>query len=63
MKYKEVAETLDISLKAVENQLLIAMKRIKTVVVAYDENQTQTSNFTRRMLSVFFIATTALSCI
>lgn len=63
MKYKEVAETLDISLKAVENQLLIAMKRIKTVVVAFDENQTQTSNFRRRMLSVFFIATTASSCI
>ena len=28
LKYQEVAETLDVSLKAVENQMLIAMKRL-----------------------------------
>ena len=32
LKYREVAEALNISLKAVENQMLIAMKRIRTIL-------------------------------
>jgi RNA polymerase sigma-70 factor (family 1) len=52
MKYKEVAEALDISLKAVENQLLIAMKRVRNVVVDYDENQTQNRQRGRNILSL-----------
>lgn len=35
LKYREVAEALDISVKAVENQLLIAMKRIRSVLKIY----------------------------
>lgn len=52
MKYKEVAEALDISLKAVENQLLIAMKRIRNVVVDYDESQIQIRQRGRNILSL-----------
>jgi len=35
LKYKEVAEALDISLKAIENQMLIAMKRIRSVLEVF----------------------------
>lgn len=38
LKYKEVAESLNISKKAVENQLLIAMKRIRVVLEKYMGN-------------------------
>ena len=41
LKYKEVAETLDISLKAVENQLSIAMKRIKPVLETYVQGKSR----------------------
>ena len=41
IKYKEVAETLDISLKAVENQMLIAMKRIRSVLEVYQKEKSQ----------------------
>ena len=37
LKYKEVAVALDISLKAIENQMLIAMKRIRTVLEVYEK--------------------------
>ena len=32
LKYRQVAEALNISLKAVENQMLIAMKRIRSIL-------------------------------
>lgn len=32
LKYRQVAEALDISLKAVENQMLIAMRRIRSIL-------------------------------
>ena len=54
MKYTEVADALDISLKAVENQLLIAMKRIKNVVVSYDECQSHSRQQGRSILSLLF---------
>ena len=41
LKYKEVAETLDISLKSVENQMLIAMKRIRSVLETYAKEKPQ----------------------
>ncbi len=51
LKYKEVAETLDISLKAVENQMLIAMKRIRSVLEAYVDEKPRKSIFNK--LSIF----------
>ncbi len=47
LKYKEVAETLDISIKAVENQLLIAMKRIRSVLKVYMESTSKRKQFNR----------------
>lgn len=52
LKYKEVAETLDISLKAVENQMLIAMKRIRTVLEVYVKEKPKKRPFNR--LANFF---------
>ena len=45
LKYKEVAETLDISTKAVENQMLIAMKRIRSVLEVYVKGKPQKRSF------------------
>ena len=60
LKYREVADALDISLKAVENQLLIAMKRVRNVVVDYDENQTQNRQRGRNILSLTTLFSTLL---
>jgi len=56
LKYKEVAETLNISQKAVENQLLIAMKRIRVVLEKYMENPPKRKPF--KQLEILFIGTT-----
>jgi len=62
LKYKEVADALDISLKAVENQLLIAMKRIRKVVIDYSDNASQSQPRTgaRLGLSMMFLAIASL---
>lgn len=46
LKYKDVADTLDISLKAVENQLLIALKRIRqALLTTYQHSAEQKTVF------------------
>lgn len=52
LKYREVAETLSISNKAVENQLLIAMKRIRLVLGKYMQNSPKRNHFER--LNILF---------
>jgi RNA polymerase sigma-70 factor (ECF subfamily) len=37
LKYREVAELLNISQKGIENQMLIAMKRIRSVFEKYTD--------------------------
>lgn len=53
MKYKEVAQTLNISLKAIENQLSIASKRIRTSLELYI-NEKPTKNTSFRGLNMLF---------
>lgn len=55
LKYKEVAETLNISNKAVENQLLIAMKRIRLVLKKYMENSPERKLFNRMNILLIVI--------
>jgi len=45
LKYKEVASTLNISDKAVENQMLIAMKRIRLILEVYNSNKLKKRNY------------------
>jgi RNA polymerase sigma-70 factor (ECF subfamily) len=60
LKYKEVADTLGISLKAVENQLLIAMKRIRKVVTDYSENASQNRTAAKLSLPIIFLTISGL---
>jgi len=59
LKYREVAETLSISNKAVENQLLIAMKRIRIVLGRYMKSPSKRTLFNRFntliIASTFFV--------
>ena len=45
LKYKEVAETLDVSLKAIDNQMLIAMKRMRLVMEDYVKDKPNKRKF------------------
>lgn len=44
LKYKEVAATLDISMKAIENQMHIAMKRIRSALEVHKEQSLKNKN-------------------
>ena len=55
LKYREVAEILNISKKAVENQLLIAMKRIRVVLERYMGNTPKRKLF--KQVNMLFIIT------
>lgn len=48
LKYKDVADTLDISLKAVENQLLIALKRIRQALLTTYQHSTEQKTDSRK---------------
>ena len=45
MKYKEIAELLDISVKTIDHQLTIATKKIGEVIYAYLNDQNNTNDF------------------